>query len=121
MLTNVIFYHKDTARTWFLTHEETITSWDMCKEKLRHLFGDPTGRKLPAKRKMASRVHSPIESYMTYIQNILRLSEKADPNVSDLEAFPHVLKGIAELLIIKDCAAIEEVVKACQRVEEAKI
>lgn len=71
MLANVIFYLRDTARTWFETHEEELTSWDLCKAKLQDLFGRPTGRKLSAKRKLASRVQTSTESYVTYIQDVL--------------------------------------------------
>lgn len=124
MLANVIFYLKDTARTWFLTHEEGITSWDMCKEQLQHLFGDPIGRKLSAKRKLASRVQTPTESYIAYIQDILSLCQKADPNMPDSERVPHILKGIADdafqLLVFKDCATADAVIKECRRFEEAK-
>ncbi|CAN7981707.1 unnamed protein product [Ixodes pacificus] len=124
MLANVIFYLQDTARTWFLTHEETITSWDMCKEQLQHLFGDPTGRRLSAKRKLASRVQTPTESYITYIQDILSLCQKADPVMTNADKVTHILKGIADdpfqLIVFKDCATVDAVIQECRRFEEAK-
>ncbi|XP_040075474.3 uncharacterized protein LOC120847682, partial [Ixodes scapularis] len=124
MLANVIFYLQDTARTWFLTHEETITSWDMCKEQLQHLFGDPTARRLSAKRKLASRVQTPTESYITYIQDILSLCQKADPVMTNADKVTHILKGIADnafqLIVFKDCATVDAVIQECRRFEEAK-
>ncbi|XP_042142191.1 uncharacterized protein LOC121833151, partial [Ixodes scapularis] len=124
ILANIIFYLKDTARTWFLTHKETITSWDMCKEQLQHLFGDPTGRKLSSKRKLASRVQTSTESYMAYVQDILSLCHKADAGMADSERISHILKGIADdafqLLVFKDCSTVETLVKECRRFEEAK-
>lgn len=61
---------------------------------------------------------------MTYIQDILSLCQKADPNMPDSEKLPHVLKGIADhafqLLVFKDCTTMEEVVKECRRFEEAQ-
>lgn len=124
MLANVLFYLKDTARVWFLTHEEDITSWDMCKTKLIDLFGRPTGRKLAAKRKLASRTQTSTESYITYIQDILSLCRKANPEMPDADRVSHILKGIADdafqLLVIKDCTTVDQVVTECRRFEEAK-
>ncbi|XP_040066951.3 uncharacterized protein LOC120840460 [Ixodes scapularis] len=124
MLANVIFYLRDTARTWFETHEEELTSWDLCKAKLQDLFGRPTGRKLSAKRKLASRVQTSTESYVTYIQDVLSLCRKANPEMPEIERMEHILKGIADdafqLLVIKDCSTVDDVLKECRRFEAAK-
>ncbi|KAM7281280.1 uncharacterized protein ISCGN_005828, partial [Ixodes scapularis] len=124
MLANIIFYLRDTARTWFETHEEEITSWELCKSKLQDLFGRPTGRKLSAKRKLGSRVQTSTESYVTYIQDVISLCRKANPEMSDTDRIEHILKGIADdafqLLVIKDCSTVDEVIKECRRFEAAK-
>ncbi|XP_049527645.1 uncharacterized protein LOC125947271 [Dermacentor silvarum] len=85
------------------THEEEITSWDLFKEKLRDLFGNPLGRQLNAKKALATRVQTSTESYMSYIFDVFALCSKADPNKLEDEKDPlldvheptrvHVLEG----------------------------
>lgn len=50
MLANLIFYLAGTARVWFQTHEEELTTWDICKQKLTDLFGKPVGRQRAAQK-----------------------------------------------------------------------
>lgn len=75
MLANALFYLTGTARVWFGTHEADIASWDTCKEKLRDLFGRPVGGQIAAKKELASRAQTPTERYVSYIQDVLALSE----------------------------------------------
>ncbi|XP_077494385.1 uncharacterized protein LOC144105048 [Amblyomma americanum] len=123
MLANVIFYLKDTARVWYETHEDALTSWDVCKQKLRDLFGRPLGRTLAAKRDLASRAQT-TESYVLYIQDVLALCNKVDNNVPESDKVGHVLKGIADeafnLPVYKNCTTVDDIIKECRRFEEAK-
>lgn len=124
MLANVIFYLKGTARVWFETHEADLTSWDICKQKLRDLFGKPIGRQLAAKTDLASRAQTATESYLSYIQDVLALCLKADSKMSDADKVGHVLKGIADdaftLLVFANCKTVDEIITECRRFEQAK-
>ncbi|XP_077485819.1 uncharacterized protein LOC144096828 [Amblyomma americanum] len=123
MLANVIFYLKDTARVWYETHDD-LTSWDVCKQKLRDLFGRPLGRTLAAKRDLASRAQTSTESYVSYIQDVLTLCNTVDNNMPESEKVGHVLKGIADdafkLLVYKNCTTVDDIIKESRRFEEAK-
>ncbi|XP_077498587.1 uncharacterized protein LOC144109649 [Amblyomma americanum] len=124
MLANVIFYLAGTARIWFGTHEEELNSWDTCKQKLRHLFGKPIGRKLGAKKDLASRAQSSTESYISYIQDVLALCRKVDSAMSETDNVGHILKGIADvafnLLLCKDCTTVDSVLRVCRQFEQAE-
>lgn len=124
MLANVIFYLKGTAKVWFETHEAEITSWDICKEKLRDLFAKSANRQLAAKKELSTRAQSATESYITYIQDVLALCHKVDSQMSETEKVGHVLKGIADdafnLLVYKNCSTVDTIITECRRFEEAK-
>ncbi|XP_077506801.1 uncharacterized protein LOC144116014 [Amblyomma americanum] len=124
ILANVIVYLAGTARVWFETHEEDLTSWGTCKQKLRDLFGKPIGRKFGAKKDLATRAQSSTESYISYIQYVLALCRKVDSAMSEAEKVGHILKGIADdafnLLLCKDCATVDSVLQVYRQFEQAK-
>ncbi|XP_077507649.1 uncharacterized protein LOC144118653 [Amblyomma americanum] len=124
MLANVIFHLNGTARVWYETHEEELTSWDAFKEKLKTLFGRPDDRQLAAKKQLATRAQSSTESYVAYIQDILALCHKVDAAMSETDKVGHVLKGIADdafhLLVCKDCTSIDSIINECRRFEQVK-
>lgn len=124
MLANVLFYLDGTPRVWYETNESELTSWDTFKEKLRDIFGDPTGRHAAARQELATRVQSPTESYVSYIQEVLALCRKVDEAMSEAEKVGHVLKGIADdafnLLVYTNVSTIDRVIQECRRFETAK-
>lgn len=126
MLANVVFYlqEESPARKWFETNETDLTSWEVFKTKLREVFGKPLGRQVAARNKLASRAQTSTESYVAYIQDVLALCSKADNTMSEADKVGHILKGIADdafhLLICKDCATVDSIIKECRRFEEAK-
>lgn len=124
MLANVIFYLKGTARVWYETHEEELSTWDNCKAKLIELFGKPVGRQLAAKKELASRAQTSTEPYVSYIQDVLALCHKVDDQMTEQDKVGHVLKGIADdafnLLLCKDCTTVESILTECRRFEQAK-
>ncbi|XP_077564710.1 uncharacterized protein LOC144180200 [Haemaphysalis longicornis] len=124
MLANLDLYLKGTAKDWFDTNEDRHTSWDACKEELKALFGRSESRQLEAKNDLASRVQSPTESYVTYIQSVLSLCYKVDRQMSEEEKVGHVLKGIADdafnLLLFKNCDKVDTLIAECRRFELAK-
>lgn len=121
---NVDYSLDGPARTWFRTYEAEVTSWDICKERLRKLFGNPAGHQLAAKNALATRAQTSTESYVAYIQDVLSLCKKADAQMSESDKVGHVLKGIADdafhLLICKDCATVEAIIIECRRFEQVK-
>lgn len=124
MLANVIFYLTDTAKVWYETHEEELTSWELCKQKLRELFGRPLGRQRSAQKELASRVQTCTESYLTYIQDVLALCRRVDSQMSEADKVAHVIKGIADdafhLLVFKNSSTVQDIISECRRFEEAK-
>lgn len=124
MLANLIFYLAGTARVWFQTHEEELTTWDICKQKLTDLFGKPVGRQRAAQKDLASRAQTCTESYLTYIQDVLALCRKVDPRMSEADKVAHVIKGIADdafhLLVFKNSSTVQAIITECRRFEEAK-
>lgn len=124
MLANIIFYLHGTAKLWYETHQEELTSWDVCKQKLRYLFGKPIGRQVAAKKELATRAQTSTEPYIAYIQDVLALCRKVDKDMLDEDKVGHILKGIADdafnFLLCKDCSTVESVIEACRRFEQAK-
>lgn len=124
MLANVILYLKDTARAWFETHEAQLASRELCKSKLQELLGKPVGRERLAENPLATRAQSEMESYMTYIQDIRSLCQKADGTMFDSTKVEYILKGIADdalnLLVFTNCTTVADVVTACRRFEQTK-
>nr|XP_037280312.1 uncharacterized protein LOC119173612 [Rhipicephalus microplus] len=124
MLANIILYLDGTAKVWFSNHEEDITSWDICKQKLIDLFGKPIGRRRAAQKELASRLQSGTESYVTYIQHVLALCRKVDDKMPESEKVAHILKGITDdafnLLVFRNSSTIDDVIKECRRFEDAK-
>lgn len=123
-LANVGFYLSGTARVWFDTHETELTSWDLCKQKLRDLFGKPIGRQSAASKDLSCRAQSPTESYVSYILDVIALCRRVDATMTEADKVSHVLKGIADdafnLLVFKDCSTIEDIIKECRRFEALK-
>ena len=124
MLANVLFYLDGTPRVWYETHETELTSWDTFKEKLRDIFGDSTGRHAAARQELATRVQSPTESYVSYIQEVLALCRRVDEAMSEGDKVGHVLKGIADdafnLLVYTNVSTIDRIIQECRRFETAK-
>lgn len=124
MLANIVLYLKGTALTWFDTNEHDLTSWDICKERLKRVFGNPLGRQLAAKQELSTRAQTAKEPYLAYIQDVLSLCAKVDSTMSESDKIGHILKGIADdafnLLVIKNCSTVDEVLAECRRFEEAK-
>lgn len=124
MLANLIFYLKGTAKAWFNNNVEELTSWSVCKTKLREVFGQSAGCRRAAKRELGMRVQTSTESYLAYIQDVLTLCRKVDATMAEADKVAHVLKGIADdafnLLVFRGCSTVQDVITECRRFEEAK-
>ncbi|XP_075721994.1 uncharacterized protein LOC142765220 [Rhipicephalus microplus] len=124
MLANVILYLDGTPRVWFDAHETELTSWDTFKERLRDIFGDPSGRQMEARKELATRVQSSTESYVSYIQDVLALCRKVDEQMTESDKVGHILKGIADdafnLLVYNNVTTVDMTINECRRFEMAK-
>lgn len=123
-LANVVFYFEDLARTWFDNHEAEFATWSGFRDRLRELFGKPTVRKANATRKLSARYQRPGESYAAYIEDVLALCNRSDPNMSEPDKIAHITKGIAEeafqYLLLKDPSTVAEIAHACRTIQEKR-
>lgn len=83
MVANIIFYLTGMAQVWFLYHEQEITSWEVCKQRLINLFSKPIGRPRAAQKELACRPQTCTESYVTYIQDVHALCHKVDDQLPE--------------------------------------
>lgn len=84
-LANVVFYLRETARTWFENHEDEFTSWESFKQQFRSVFCRAHDRQLTAKAKLETRAQLHGESFTSYIEDVLWLCRRADRKMSDQE------------------------------------
>lgn len=124
MLANVLFYLDGTPRVWYETHDTELTSWDLFKEKIRELFGNPDGHQLAAKKALSTRAQTSTEPYVMYIQDVLALCRAVDSHMTEQDKVAHILKGIADdafnLLVFNNVCTVDAVIKECRRLELAK-
>lgn len=97
-LANVVFFLKDTALHWFENHEEEITSWESFVSAVQDNFGQTDARRQQAHGRLEHRIQTTTESSTTYIQDVLRLCARVDPNMPEADKVGHLFKGIAENL-----------------------
>ncbi|KAM7315451.1 uncharacterized protein ISCGN_005234 [Ixodes scapularis] len=123
-LTNVIFYLTEVANTWFKNRETCMTTWPEFTQKIREVFGRPAVRKLTAERKLATRVQQPEETFTAYIEDVLKLTRRVDPDMPEKKKVHHILKGIGEdafqLLATQNALTVEKLVEACQNFQEIR-
>lgn len=116
------FYLTKVAKTWFLNEGSRITDWTYFKEEIRKIFGTPSTRSDIAKRKLASRVQHPEETYASYIEDVLALCCRVDAAMPEADKVRHLLKGIAPFpfnaLAAQNPASVSDVRTTCQRLDE---
>ncbi|UYV79514.1 hypothetical protein LAZ67_17002951, partial [Cordylochernes scorpioides] len=119
-LANVVFYLEGTAAQWFDNNEDIIDSWTQFKTNLCEVFGkkELTRR---AEMTLKTRAQKPGETTESYIQEILSLCSRVNPEMEEEEKVGHLMKGIAEdfyqALIVKDPTTVDELVKFCRQLE----
>lgn len=62
MLVNVNFDMDANPHVWFHRHKEEPTSWELFKQKLSNLFGNPSGLQLATKMQLSTRAQTATES-----------------------------------------------------------
>ncbi|UYV63435.1 hypothetical protein LAZ67_2004061 [Cordylochernes scorpioides] len=123
-LANVVFYLEGTAAQWFDNNEDIIDSWTQFKTNLCEVFGKKEELTRRAEMTLKTRAQKPGETTESYIQEILSLCSRVNPEMEEEEKVGHLMKGIAEdfyqTLIVKDPATVDELVKFCRQLENMK-
>ncbi|UYV78418.1 hypothetical protein LAZ67_16001289, partial [Cordylochernes scorpioides] len=77
-----------------------------------------------AEMTLKTRAQKPGETPESYIQEILSLCSRVNPEMEEEEKVGHLMKGIAEdfyqALIVKDPTTVDELVKFCRQLENMK-
>lgn len=63
MLANLMFYFQGKVRVGFDYHEDELTDWETCKQKLKDLSGHPFEWKIAKKKDLATRAQTSTELY----------------------------------------------------------
>lgn len=121
---NVGFYMDKLAETWFRNNEATLPTWSDFKERFIAVFGRPAVRKLRAEQRLRGRAQLANETYTSYIEDVVDLCRRVNPDMAEPEKVKHVLKGIEDdafqMLLSKDPQSIGDVVKLCLSFDELR-
>ncbi|XP_040078770.1 uncharacterized protein LOC120850362 [Ixodes scapularis] len=131
-LNNVIFYLTDVAKLWYTNHESELATWTLFKSKIQEVFGKPAQRKLISSLFMrirshvfwGSRVQQNDESFVSYIEDVLKLCKRIDTQMPEDEKLKNIMKGIAEdafqILVVRAPATVIEAIDICQNFLELR-
>lgn len=121
-LANVVIFLKDTAFRWYDNHEEVINSWDGFKTSFADAFGQPEHRKQRAQDQLLHRYQSTAESSTAYIEDVLRLSHRVDPQMSENDKIRHLFKGLSQehfsIVAPRSPKTVANLVSECRKHEE---
>lgn len=121
---NVGLSLHEVAKRWYLNQEHTITDWASFTENIRQIFGTPSARSDEAKRTLDCRWQRPDETYSSYIEDVLSLCRRVNPDMSEADKVRHLLKGIAEFafnsLALQNPTCVDDVRTTCQRLDQLK-
>lgn len=90
---SLYFSLEGTAQTWFIKHKATLNSWDSCKEGLRRYFANRF-RRQRAEDLLKTRIQGPNESITSFVEDILRLSARADPLATEESKVRALMRGV---------------------------
>ncbi|UYV63051.1 hypothetical protein LAZ67_2002979 [Cordylochernes scorpioides] len=123
-LANVVFYLEGTAAQWFDNNKDIINSWTQFKIDLCEVFGQKEELTRRAEMTLKTRAQKPGETTESYIQEILSLCSRVNPEMEEEKKVGHLMKGIAEdfyqALIVKDPTTVDELVKFYRQLENMK-
>lgn len=123
-MSNVVFYISGTALRWFENNESLMTSWTSFKESITKTFQKADDRKQQASRCLAIRQQIPGEPFQCYLEDVLSLCRKVDPQMPESTKVGHLLKGISDGLFhavaAHEHASVDSLAAACRRVEELR-
>lgn len=123
-LSNVVFYLSGTALRWFENNETLMTTWTSFKENIIKTFRKGDDRKQQASRILALRRQIPGETFQCYMEDVLSLCRKVDPQMHEYARVGHLLKGLSESLFnavaAQDHTTVDALASACRRVEDLR-
>ncbi|UYV76308.1 hypothetical protein LAZ67_13003313 [Cordylochernes scorpioides] len=123
-LANAPFFLEGTAGQWYDNNEEGMDSWDMFKEMFSRTFDNSGVLLRRAKDNLQSRAQKSTESCESYIQDVLSLCRRVNPDMSKEEKVAHLMKGVVEdvyqVILIKEIDTVEAFVDWCRKVEACK-
>ncbi|KAG0423655.1 hypothetical protein HPB47_000579, partial [Ixodes persulcatus] len=88
-----IFGSEATARTWFKTHEASISSWEEFQADLRRTFVNQQ-RQQRAKELLQASTQGSNESVTSFVEDVLRLMNRADPNATKEKKRRVLMRGV---------------------------
>ena len=94
-LQNLYFSLEGTARHWFENHEASLTSWDICVAELQRTFAN-LHRREKAEDLLRIRTQGPDESVTSFVEDVLRLSARADPRATDDKKLRVLMRGVRD-------------------------
>ncbi|KAH8026291.1 hypothetical protein HPB51_019123 [Rhipicephalus microplus] len=99
-------------------------TWEAFEKEIASCFGDPL-RKKRAEQTLMQRAQVPVETCRTYIEEILKLFNSADPHITEDAKVGPLLKEVAEnvynFLISEDTlASVADIVEHCHAFEILK-
>ncbi|KAM7311069.1 uncharacterized protein ISCGN_007977 [Ixodes scapularis] len=92
-LQNLYFSLEGTARHWLENHEASLTSWEVCKQELVKTFTSQHRRER-AEDLLRTRTQGPNESITSFVEDVLRLSARADPQATEEKKLRHLMRGV---------------------------
>ncbi|MDD9361431.1 MAG: hypothetical protein PV344_00665, partial [Anaplasma sp.] len=92
---NLYFALEGTARRWFENHEASLTAWDTCVAELKRTFAGHH-RRQRAEDLLQTRTQGPNESVTSFVEDVLRLSSRADPQATDEKKLRILMRGVKD-------------------------
>nr|XP_054929118.1 uncharacterized protein LOC126535649 [Dermacentor andersoni] len=96
-LRNVYFALEESARTWYVNHEATLSSWEEFRRQLLAAYAS-TDRREKAEHALQARNQRTNESVGMYIEDMSRLFTRAGPNMSEEKKLRHLMRGVKQEL-----------------------
>ncbi|XP_075529543.1 uncharacterized protein LOC142561134 [Dermacentor variabilis] len=96
-LCNVYFALEESARTWYVNHEATLSSWEEFRRQLLATYAS-TDRREKAEHALQARNQRTNESVGMYIEDMSRLFTRADPNMIEEKKLRHLMRGVKQEL-----------------------
>lgn len=123
-LSNVVFYLTSTALQWYENNEQALHTWGAFKTAITAAFGKLEERKQEALRKLNVRHQGYQENFSSYMQDVLYLCRRADPEMVEEDKVHHLLKGLSEYLFIgvapQAFSSVSDLSQACRRLEDLR-
>ena len=92
-LHNLYFALEGTARHWFENHEASFTTWESCAAELKRTFLNHH-RRQRAEDLLQTRVQGPNESVTSFVEDVMRLCARADPEAAEEKKLRVVMRGV---------------------------